>query len=820
MTTLASLHRALALALALPSLSAFGQAAPPATTTDAPAAPATSAAAPSPSKEPELHEAPQVTTPGAPPESSLSPRPEAEKTPVPPGFVAVSNPAFPEPAAPPAPPPVPRGRRFTEADFLPHFTGPLAEAKKEFDLGRYAKAHQLLAGKGDANPVRYLRAVAALREGDAAYAAPELAALADVYPEVRDRCLTHAGIANEVLQEWERAADLFDRVPSTSRLYVDARFGLSRVRARQGNLPGAIAALDSLAQLPPPLWGRDVAAEALIATAELKAKLKDKQGERESLNALWSKHPLSRLADLAQRRMNGWKPPLESVVARAEVLVESHRNQQGMAALDPYLQQLTLPAPLACKAQFIYGKALRKERLHTKAIQVLQPVVDACAKDPDLRARAMYVLGSSRSIVDIPHGPKLYEQLAADYPTHAFADDALFFAADLYVKGGKLEAALQRLDEVGRKYPKGDFASEALFKAFWIHRQRREAEQALQTLDQIEQSFADADESYDVERARYWRARMKLDAGKKDEAAELMEKLALDHPATYYGLLSRSRLDELDHARFQKVAGDVASPPDAEQPWPLYAGPLGSDPHFVTGVELVRLGFGTAASEELMAANRTGLPLETTRLLVLALSAAGDQRAAHAIARVALRRDLSGRVTPRTRPIWEVAYPNAFRDLIERHCKSHGLEPDLLQALMREESALDPKALSWAGALGLTQLMPGTARAVGKQIGLARLNEKDLLVPDLNIRLGAALLGSLVKKYGGNRAPALAAYNAGAFSVDKWLNANAGRPLDEWVEEIPIAETRGYVKRVLRTYNTYELLYRRGVPIQRVLATR
>jgi len=795
-----SLHRAPALALALWAFSASAQ------------------PADAPSSEGELHGAPQVTTPGAPPEATLSPRPEAEKTPVPPGFVVVSNPAFPEPQAPPPPAPVNRGRRFTEADFLPHFTGKLAEAKKELDLGHYARAHQLLLGQGDASPVRYLRAVAALRAGDAAYAGPELASLADVYPEVRDRCLTHAGLAFEDLQEWERAADLFSLVPAVSRLYVDARFGLARVRARQGNIPGAIAALDPLAQLPPPLWGRDVAAEALIATAELKARLKDREGEREALIALWSKHPLSRLAEVAQRRLNGQRPKVEAVVARAEVLVESHRNQQGMAALDPHLPQLKLPSPLACKAHFIYGKALRKERLHTRAIQALQPVVDACVKEPDLRARAMYVLGSSRSIVDIPHGPKLYEQLAADYPNHAFADDALFYAADLYVKGGKLDAALLRLDEVGRRYPKGDFASEALFKAFWIHRRRGEAEKALGALDQIEQTFADAEESYDVERAQYWRARMRLDAGKKQEAAELLEKLALDHPATYYGLLARSRLEDLDPARFKKVTADVAGAPDTERPWPLYAGPMGGDPHFITGVELVRLGFGPAASEELLAVNRAQLPLETTRLLVLAMSAAGDQRAAHAVARASLRRDLSGRMTARTRPIWEVAYPNAFRDLIERHCKTSALEPDLLQALMREESALDPKALSWAGALGLTQLMPATARAVGKQVGLARLNEKDLLVPDLNIRLGATLLGSLVKKYGGNRAPALAAYNAGAFNVDRWLQANAGRPLDEWVEEIPIAETRGYVKRVLRSYNTYNLLYRRGVPVQRVVA--
>src|SRR5213075_497997 len=130
--------------------------------------------------------------------------------------------------------------------------------------------------------------------------------------------------------------------------------------------------------------------------------------------------------------------------------------------------------------------------------------------------------------------------------------------------------------------------------------------------------------------------------------------------------------------------------------------------------------------------------------------------------------DLSGRVTPKTPPIWEVAYPNAFRDLIERHCKAQGVEPDLLQALMREESALDPKALSWAGALGLTQLMPSTAQSVARQLKLKRVTNQSLLEPEVNIKLGAHYLGSLVKRFSGNTPFAVGSYNAGPLAIDKW----------------------------------------------------
>jgi soluble lytic murein transglycosylase len=226
-------------------------------------------------------------------------------------------------------------------------------------------------------------------------------------------------------------------------------------------------------------------------------------------------------------------------------------------------------------------------------------------------------------------------------------------------------------------------------------------------------------------------------------------------------------------------------------------------------VELLRLGFPEAVSSELLAADRTRAKAEGIRLLVHLLNLAGDARSAHALARTSLRRELSGRVTSETRPIWELAYPLAFRDAIEKHCTTVKLDPDLLQALMREESALDPQALSWAGALGLTQLMPYTARAVARRLNIGNVTPRRLLDPDLNIRIGSAYLADLVDRWDGTHEYALASYNAGAGAVSKWRRERPALELDEWVEEIPIAETRGYVKRVLRSYNTYQLLYAR-----------
>jgi soluble lytic murein transglycosylase len=126
---------------------------------------------------------------------------------------------------------------------------------------------------------------------------------------------------------------------------------------------------------------------------------------------------------------------------------------------------------------------------------------------------------------------------------------------------------------------------------------------------------------------------------------------------------------------------------------------------------------------------------------------------------------------------------------------------------MREESGLDPHAVSPAGAMGLTQLMLPTAREVARQLRLGRVGPADLAKPSLNIRLGSRYLGSLIRRFDGSVALALAAYNAGGGAVSRWLGERRGVDLDEFVEEIPIDETRGYVKRVLRSYAAYRLLY-------------
>jgi soluble lytic murein transglycosylase len=143
----------------------------------------------------------------------------------------------------------------------------------------------------------------------------------------------------------------------------------------------------------------------------------------------------------------------------------------------------------------------------------------------------------------------------------------------------------------------------------------------------------------------------------------------------------------------------------------------------------------------------------------------------------------------------------------------------IIHAITRQESQFAQGAISHAGARGLMQLMPGTAR---EQSGKANLSYNLSALtddPQYNIRLGSGYIQRMMDYYGGSYPLAVAAYNAGPGNVNKWLRANGdprmgGIDWVKWIEEIPISETRNYVKRVLENAVVYDTKNPRGPTIR------
>jgi soluble lytic murein transglycosylase len=145
---------------------------------------------------------------------------------------------------------------------------------------------------------------------------------------------------------------------------------------------------------------------------------------------------------------------------------------------------------------------------------------------------------------------------------------------------------------------------------------------------------------------------------------------------------------------------------------------------------------------------------------------------------------------------YSLLYPTPFDDVVNGAARLTHLPTVLIYAVMRQESLYQPQAVSGAGAVGLMQLMPSTARSVAAQLNRRRPNRSRLMLPEVNVPLGAGRLAELLDRLGGQVLVALAAYNAGPNAARRWLPEH---PLDAdiWVENIPYNETRAYVQRVM-----------------------
>jgi peptidoglycan lytic transglycosylase len=169
-------------------------------------------------------------------------------------------------------------------------------------------------------------------------------------------------------------------------------------------------------------------------------------------------------------------------------------------------------------------------------------------------------------------------------------------------------------------------------------------------------------------------------------------------------------------------------------------------------------------------------------------------------------RDLVG-LNGLPRALQRQVYPAAWGDLVAEQAAAYGVDPLLMLALMRQESSFDPRAQSGAQALGLTQVVPTTARAIATRLGRDDFATRDLFKPAVSIEFGTWFLQSLLGQYKGRVFPTLAAYDAGGGSVARWLQRFGDDP-DVLVEQIPFAETQTYLRIVYDNYWHYQALYR------------
>ena len=274
----------------------------------------------------------------------------------------------------------------------------------------------------------------------------------------------------------------------------------------------------------------------------------------------------------------------------------------------------------------------------------------------------------------------------------------------------------------------------------------------------------------DQTRWRYWSARASEKLG---DAAKARELYAAVMPTdNWYAAHAAARLERKMTPRLEPLALS-----DAE------IDALAADPAFVRTRELLRCEMVAEATAEWRAAYDDLSPARQVQAVGLASRWGWHDQAIATAARQKLFND------------YDLLYPRPFDADVRSASRRTGLPEELIYAIIRQESLFRPDAASSAGAIGLMQLLPETARVTARRAGLPVPTRAQLIIPAVNIPLGSEFLASLVQRFDGETALAAAGYNAGPNAARRWLPADP-MDLDVWVENIPFNETRAYVQRV------------------------
>ncbi len=277
----------------------------------------------------------------------------------------------------------------------------------------------------------------------------------------------------------------------------------------------------------------------------------------------------------------------------------------------------------------------------------------------------------------------------------------------------------------------------------------------------------------------YWTARVMEQTREPAKAGYLFALAARQR--NYYGFLAADRI-EADYA----MQHDPISASRAE------LDRVSARPDVQAARELYAVGDALAGRRQW----NWAVARMSGRELAVAARLAGDSgwpdRAIYTLSKSSYTHDL------------DLRFPLIYRDLVETNAEANGLDPSWIFGVMRQESAFVADARSSAGALGLMQLLPSVGRMTGRHLKLKVQSTSAMLQVENNLRLGAAFLKKMLRRYGGHQMLATAAYNAGPNRVRAWLPQEQTIDADVWIETIPFEETRDYVKNVMAYTVVYD----------------
>lgn len=490
-----------------------------------------------------------------------------------------------------------------------------------------------------------------------------------------------------------------------------------------------------------------------------------------------------------------------------------------------------------------------------KAYALLKPHLSTGMSDPEFLLN--FAATASRA-GDSLIGSGAYWYVARNFPKTKNGIRAHFLAAIMSYQFQDYDGAEYRFKEFVRLYPKNSLAREVGWHLAWLDYLRGHYDSSIERFKELIRKTRRNKGA--LPRFQYWLAMSYLKTDKAEKAHDIFQKLAFDPSRNYYSMAAQSRIDEKitstkvkspysffygrgnqymtpDMDSYGSVDEEldeeenetsfVLDEEDREQLEAQTEGEVQTANQVENQVEnqeatefkspilarrfersqiLSVLGLFEWAKWENYEIEKKTKNKDYLKSLIQEYQKLEQFHRSSQIAHLSFgaERNKNGYTA---RFLWEAAYPKAYKNLVEKWADKESVPEELIWAIMKQESQFKKEALSPVGALGLMQVMPATGYKMSKLRGDDGFSPSQLLLPPKAIEVGAAYLGRLSKKMNQNYGLIAGAYNAGPHRVDIWAKSFGHLEADEFIEHIPFAETRNYVKKVISNMQIYREIY-------------
>lgn len=457
------------------------------------------------------------------------------------------------------------------------------------------------------------------------------------------------------------------------------------------------------------------------------------------------------------------------------------------------------------------GTSYYKGNSFASAVAVLANIR---ARTPKTLSEAYYYTGAAHlALRNEVQTLNALNELRRIAPSSSYIAALLFSLGRGYEKRNQLQQAAAYFEQMVRQFPAAPNAEDAHFWLAWRAHQTSDYPTAARLLTEHIGLYGNSTDNRG--RAAFWAALDSERAGEKGRALTLYRGLLKRYGAGWFGVNAERRIAQLVQSGVQ--------PADPAQD-PLIAKALAGLQDITRTVEtlketdrerldkaeqLTQIALHQSAFNELEAARANAL---TSPLVNLRIAQIYRLRNEPTAAINALKRAYPdyGQTLPEEMPreAWSIFYPLNYWSAIKEQAKLRQLNPYFVAGLIRQETIFNPQARSRANAIGLMQLLPSTGQFVARKysVGGGRVSVADLYNPMINLQLGTGYLQQLVGEFGRLEYVA-AAYNGGPSRVARWVRQSPNVEIEDWVESIPLSETRLYVQGVYRNMRHYQRLY-------------